>query len=244
MSPDPSKQDQRYTLLSEEPQSERQSPRKDCGRSTGWVVSLFAVTACLLSIASFAAGRHSVRGNVAHKPSSAPDPFDGEPPETVVLEFNQTFTGSSARTAQAWREVMPPRGGFFDYPAAGEGRATFSVYHQLHCLVRTFFFFFFFLSFSPIIENVHGTDTHGGPYLRRTAFAKATGSSLKRPSRVESCRSRRLDTWLLRRTCGIASTFCARASCVMPIRRWRLRMRRSGVSKGSGSDTNAWTGLD
>ena len=84
----------------------------------------------------------------------------------------------------------------------------------------------------------------GGRYLRRTAFAKATGCSSKRPSQVESCRSRRLDTWLLRRTCGIASTFCARASCVMPIRRWRLRMRRSGVSKGSGSDTNAWTGLD
>ena len=161
MSPDLCEQNQRYTLLSEEPQSERQSPRKDCGMSTGWVVSLFAVTACLLSIASFAAGRHSVRGNVAHKSSSAPDPFDGEPPETVVLEFNQTFTGSSARTAQAWKEVMPPRGGFFDYPAAGEGRATFSVYYQLHCLVRTSFFFC--LSFSPIIESDHGTDTQGGP---------------------------------------------------------------------------------
>ena len=97
--------------------------------STGWAVSLFAVAACLLSTASFAAGRHSVRGNLAHGPSSAPDPFVGEAPETAVLGFNKPFTESSARTARAWKEAMLPRGGFFDYPAVGEGRATFSVYH-------------------------------------------------------------------------------------------------------------------
>ena len=91
MSPDLSEQDQRYTLLSEEPEPERQSPRKDRGMSTGWVVSLFAVGACVLSIATFAAGRHSVSGNLAHDSSSAPDPFDGGSPETVVLEFNETF---------------------------------------------------------------------------------------------------------------------------------------------------------
>ena len=64
---------------------------------------------------------------------------------------------------------MPPQCGFFDYPAAGEGRATFSVYHQLHCLVRTFFFFH---SFSPTIESVHGTDTQG----RRTYVVEAAFS--------------------------------------------------------------------
>ena len=67
----------------------------------------------------------------------ASGPFDGETSESIVLKFNKTFTESSAQTAQAWEEVMPREGGFFDYPATGEGRATFSVYHQLHCLVRS-----------------------------------------------------------------------------------------------------------
>ena len=135
MSPYLSKQNQRYTLLNE-PQSERQSPPQCCRMSTGWVVLLLAVAAGLLSTTSFAVGRYSVHGNLAREPSLASGPFDGETSEAIVLKFNKTFTESSAQTAQAWKEVMPREGGFFDYPATGEGRATFSVYHQLHCLIR------------------------------------------------------------------------------------------------------------
>lgn len=124
MSPYLSKQNQRYTLLNE-PHSERQSPRKCCRMNTGWVVLLLAVAAGLLSITSFAIGRHSVHGNLAREPSLASDPFDEETSEAIVLKFNKTFTESSAQTAQAWKEVMPREGGFFDYPATGEGRATF-----------------------------------------------------------------------------------------------------------------------
>ena len=104
--------------------------------STGWVVLLLAVAAGLLSIATFAIGRYSVHRNLAREPSLASSPFNRETSEAIILKFNETFTESTAQTAQAWKEVMPPADGFFNYPATGEGKATFSVYHQLHCLVR------------------------------------------------------------------------------------------------------------
>jgi len=56
-------------------------------------------------------------------------------PTTVKsFEPQQIFTGpSSNRTDEAWNELFPKHGGFFNLPDSTQ-RATFSVYHQLHCL--------------------------------------------------------------------------------------------------------------
>ncbi|KAK0511063.1 hypothetical protein JMJ35_006615 [Cladonia borealis] len=128
-----SKQHQTYTLP-DEPKVEHQSPRKYRQISTGWTVTLLVVAACVVGMTSFAAGRYSVHKKFANELSLVPYPFSAEPSHKIALEFNKTFTESSAQADRAWKDVMPPEGGFFDYPSPGEGRATFSVYHQMHCL--------------------------------------------------------------------------------------------------------------
>lgn len=39
-------------------------------------------------------------------------------------------------TDKAWLDLFPYQGGFFQHPQIAPKRATFAVYHQLHCLVR------------------------------------------------------------------------------------------------------------
>ena len=58
--------------------------------------------------------------------------------DTIVQEFryNRSFSDApSNHTNEAWRAIFPTGGGFFTSPVVAPTRSTFSVYHQLHCLV-------------------------------------------------------------------------------------------------------------
>jgi hypothetical protein len=52
-----------------------------------------------------------------------------------ILEYNETFTGSSTASNAAWKTLIPHRGGFFNHPTLAPQRSVFSIFHQLHCLV-------------------------------------------------------------------------------------------------------------
>ena len=56
----------------------------------------------------------------------------------MEFRYNRSFTERpSNNTDAAWRSIFPGGGGFFAHPEDDNARATFSVYHQLHCLVST-----------------------------------------------------------------------------------------------------------
>lgn len=49
--------------------------------------------------------------------------------------FNRTFGEDSSAAVKAWEDLFPRQGGYFRHPVITPQRATFSVYHYLHCLV-------------------------------------------------------------------------------------------------------------
>jgi hypothetical protein len=52
-----------------------------------------------------------------------------------VFAFDRTFGEVSEEANEVWEEMFPPHGGFFNHPTIAPQRSTFSVFHQLHCLV-------------------------------------------------------------------------------------------------------------
>ncbi|KAI0199448.1 hypothetical protein F4808DRAFT_432518 [Astrocystis sublimbata] len=57
------------------------------------------------------------------------------PSTTQTFVYNRSFSyPPSERTDHAWSDIFPPKGTFFTHPDQASKRATFSVYHQLHCL--------------------------------------------------------------------------------------------------------------
>lgn len=52
-----------------------------------------------------------------------------------VLTYNRTFSENSHKTDAAWESIFPKQGGYFSHPTIAPTRATFSVFHYLHCLV-------------------------------------------------------------------------------------------------------------
>ncbi|PVH90660.1 hypothetical protein DM02DRAFT_471231, partial [Periconia macrospinosa] len=51
------------------------------------------------------------------------------------FKYNRSFSYPPSRfTNHAWRDIFPTEGGFFVHPTIAPTRATFSVFHQLHCL--------------------------------------------------------------------------------------------------------------
>jgi Mycotoxin biosynthesis protein UstYa len=58
--------------------------------------------------------------------------------ETIghTFQYNRSFSyPPSNHTNRAWRNIFPVEGGFFIHPTIAPTRSTFSVFHQLHCLV-------------------------------------------------------------------------------------------------------------
>lgn len=55
-----------------------------------------------------------------------------------VLMYNRTFSENSHNTALAWDSIFPKQGGYFSHPTIAPTRATFSVFHYLHCLVNIY----------------------------------------------------------------------------------------------------------
>ncbi|MCJ1285826.1 hypothetical protein MMC26_005167 [Xylographa opegraphella] len=54
---------------------------------------------------------------------------------TQVFKYNRTFAEAPSDISdRAWKDIFPPRGGFFAHPGIAPHRSTFSVFHQLHCL--------------------------------------------------------------------------------------------------------------
>ena len=53
-----------------------------------------------------------------------------------VLKYNRTFSENSHKTEAAWESLFPQQGGYFSHPTVAPTRATFSVFHYLHCLVK------------------------------------------------------------------------------------------------------------
>lgn len=56
-------------------------------------------------------------------------------PVTFDYEFNYAEAPSNV-TNQRWESLFPLNGGFFEHPTVGPDPVAFSVFHQLHCLVR------------------------------------------------------------------------------------------------------------
>lgn len=56
---------------------------------------------------------------------------------STVLSYDGTFGEVSSDADRAWEDLFPRHGGFFNHPTIAPERSTFSVFHQLHCLVRT-----------------------------------------------------------------------------------------------------------
>ena len=57
--------------------------------------------------------------------------------ESRLFHYDERF-GSfpSNKSNDAWAEIFPTQGGFFKHPSLAPKRSAFSVFHQLHCLVR------------------------------------------------------------------------------------------------------------
>ena len=56
--------------------------------------------------------------------------------EPHVFQYNRSFSYPPSNiTNRAWRDIFPQEGGFFIHPTIAPTRSTFSVFHQLHCLV-------------------------------------------------------------------------------------------------------------
>lgn len=54
-----------------------------------------------------------------------------------MFHYNKTFgVAPSNDSEQAWSALFPAHGGFFQHPSIAPERSAFSVFHQLHCLVR------------------------------------------------------------------------------------------------------------
>ncbi|KAI8944220.1 hypothetical protein F4801DRAFT_585663 [Xylaria longipes] len=54
---------------------------------------------------------------------------------TQTFMYNRSFSyPPSEHTNHAWSDIFPQNGTFFVHPSHASKRATFSVYHQLHCL--------------------------------------------------------------------------------------------------------------
>ena len=54
-------------------------------------------------------------------------------PHTFV--YNRTFGEKPSELSNAaWASIFPTQGGFFRHPEVSPSRATFAVFHQLHCL--------------------------------------------------------------------------------------------------------------
>ncbi|KAL3417244.1 hypothetical protein PVAG01_11244 [Phlyctema vagabunda] len=81
-----------------------------------------------------------------------------------ILEYNATFAESSNASNVAWKALIPHHGGFFNHPTLAPQRSVFSVFHQLHCLVR--------LPFPHLQDCIVSIDRMAcdkaiGPYTRR-----------------------------------------------------------------------------
>lgn len=56
------------------------------------------------------------------------------------FHYNISFTEEpSLHSDQLWDDMFPMNGGFFVHPTIAPTRSTFSTFHQLHCLVRSFY---------------------------------------------------------------------------------------------------------
>lgn len=52
-----------------------------------------------------------------------------------TFRYNRSFSyPPSEHTNRAWRDIFPLQGGFFVHDVVAPTRATFSVFHQLHCV--------------------------------------------------------------------------------------------------------------
>jgi hypothetical protein len=73
-----------------------------------------------------------------YSPVDHPSLHEREVKEEVrSFRYNISFTEApSPHTDQSWRELFPIEGGFFMNSDIAPTRATFSAFHQLHCLVR------------------------------------------------------------------------------------------------------------
>lgn len=57
------------------------------------------------------------------------------PTISKTFRYNRTFADiPSKETNEAWEQLFPPLGGFFNVSGMKEQRATLTVFHQLHCL--------------------------------------------------------------------------------------------------------------
>lgn len=54
-----------------------------------------------------------------------------------IFRYNRTYGSPPSNiTNAAWAALFPEQGGFFKHPSIAPDRSAFSVFHQLHCLVR------------------------------------------------------------------------------------------------------------
>jgi len=53
-----------------------------------------------------------------------------------LFTYNPLFGSKpSNESDEAWEELFPKRGGFFNHPVIAPKRSAYAVFHQLHCLV-------------------------------------------------------------------------------------------------------------
>ena len=56
----------------------------------------------------------------------------------LVFRYNRTFgERPSDESHKAWKDLFPEQGGYFRHPTLAPQRSAFSVFHQLHCLVKS-----------------------------------------------------------------------------------------------------------
>ncbi|ROW01491.1 hypothetical protein VSDG_02065 [Cytospora chrysosperma] len=95
----------------------------------------------ILVTVSFALGRLSTTVGKSHDappalPAQSSSIADILPLETSshLFLYNRTFGENSPAADAAWKDLLPHQGGYFAHPGISPQRATFSVYHYLHCL--------------------------------------------------------------------------------------------------------------
>ena len=58
--------------------------------------------------------------------------------EAHLFSYNRSYAEKPSNiTNGLWYGLFPSQGGFFQHPQLAPQRSAFSVFHQLHCLVRT-----------------------------------------------------------------------------------------------------------
>lgn len=154
MGPSPHRQpNHQYTMIEESNRPGRNwaacmsRSRRYILRYPSWSTFGYWIPLTFLVSVSFLIGVYAARcnsgNNIQRKEISQPDnpDTDGVNVEVVdtvfqVFNYNRTFGEvSSNETLRAWDGLFPEQGGFFKHPTMAPKGSTFSVFHQLHCLV-------------------------------------------------------------------------------------------------------------